>query len=68
MRRLICVGCGARSSVHVVYGLPGPELIEKAGRGEVALGGCMPDLEPPEWLCEECEVDESKRALLDPMR
>ena len=68
MRRLVCVGCGARSKIRVVYGLPGPELLEEASRGEVALGGCMPFAPPPAWLCEDCEGDESKRALLEQVR
>jgi len=36
----------------VVYGLPGPELWERAERGEVILGGCVP--EPVRWACAHC--------------
>jgi len=38
--------------VPIVYGLPGPELFERAERGEVILGGCMP--EPVRWGCGDC--------------
>lgn len=38
-----CPDCGSTEVVPVVFGLPGPELLERARRGEVALGGCMVD-------------------------
>jgi hypothetical protein len=62
--RPVCLGCGARSKVGVVYGYPTPELLEQARRGEVILGGCNVGAPPPPWLCAECERDESKRELL----
>lgn len=37
-----CPKCGGTEIVPVVFGLPGEELMERARRGEVALGGCMP--------------------------
>lgn len=37
-----CPMCGAVEVIPVVFGLPGPELVERANRGEVSLGGCMP--------------------------
>jgi len=37
----------------VVYGYPTPEAMEAAGRGELTLGGCMPDL-PVERDCPRC--------------
>ncbi len=35
-----CPRCANQPIVPIVYGMPGPELIERASRGEVALGGC----------------------------
>jgi hypothetical protein len=37
----------------VIFGLPGPELAERARRGEVVLGGCMvmPDVR---GACKQC--------------
>jgi len=64
MAVLTCLGCGARSRVRVIHGLPGPELIEQARRGEVAFAGCDPDAPPPLWLCDACERDEAMRRLL----
>jgi len=37
-----CPDCGATRIIPVVFGLPGEELMEQSRRGEVALGGCMP--------------------------
>ena len=39
-RRRRCPNCGAHSVVRIIYGYPGPELFERAERGEVMLGGC----------------------------
>jgi hypothetical protein len=35
-----CPTCNAGKLIPIVYGLPGRELIEKSGRGEIELGGC----------------------------
>lgn len=35
----VCPDCGSKM-VRIVYGYPGPGLIERSMRGEVALGGC----------------------------
>lgn len=42
LERSPCPQCGAMKIVPVVFGLPGGELMERARRGEVSLGGCMP--------------------------
>lgn len=34
-----CPSCG-RAAAPIVYGLPGPELVQAAERGEVIIGGC----------------------------
>jgi transcription elongation factor Elf1 len=39
--RFVCPQCGSQDVVPIVYGLPGPELMEAAARGEVMLGGCV---------------------------
>jgi len=35
-----CPACNAGKLIPIVYGLPGRELIEQSGRGEIELGGC----------------------------
>jgi hypothetical protein len=36
--------------VPLVMGLPGPALLERAGRGEVILGGCIATGLEPRWV------------------
>jgi hypothetical protein len=36
-----CPQCGSMGLIRIVYGLPGPELVDAAKRGEVILGGCQ---------------------------
>lgn len=53
-----CPMCGSpQRVVPIVYGYPGPELIEAYERGEVALGGCTIGLLAPRWRCTECMED-----------
>lgn len=50
---LVCPKCQSGRGVPVVYGMPGPELVERARRGEVVLGGCC--VQPGiEWECASC--------------
>ncbi|MCA9512186.1 MAG: hypothetical protein KC560_15855 [Myxococcales bacterium] len=54
MPRGRCDLCGAEGAKRVVYGDPGEDLIESAGRGEIVLGGCLIGGRDPSWLCEGC--------------
>jgi len=38
-----CPACSSTSLLPIAYGMPTPELIEAAARGEVILGGCVID-------------------------
>ncbi len=49
-----CPQCHAEAVVPIVYGLPGPELMEDAEAGRVALGGCMVSPDNPRWSCQAC--------------
>jgi len=50
-----CDICGKTPARRVVHGFPSQELIERARRGEVILGGCLIGGDDPQWLCRECE-------------
>ena len=60
-----CPSCKVGKLIPIVYGLPGRELLEQSGRGEIELGGCSVsqvfDLElgfisgDPELSCPKCE-------------
>ena len=50
----VCPECGSENSIPIVYGRPGTELLEKAERGEVWLGGCVP--EDYHYYCKDCET------------
>lgn len=47
--------CAHPKTVRIFYGLPGPELMERAEAGEVALGGCM--VGPPGRRCVTCGLE-----------
>jgi hypothetical protein len=53
-----CPTCG-EAAVPIVYGLPGPELVEEAERGEVVLGGCtvIVDVPMPDLVCTACGTE-----------
>lgn len=50
-----CPNCDSEEIIPIVYGLPGPEMMEESLRGEIALGGCIVFPDNPEWLCTNCE-------------
>src|SRR5262249_16337467 len=41
--RLVCPSCGSARTAPLAMGIPGPELEERAARGEVVLGGDVLD-------------------------
>ncbi len=50
-----CQKCDGKV-VRLVYGMPGPEMYEKAERKEVVLGGCLFNIDGnPQWACSECK-------------
>ena len=60
-----CPACKNGKLIPIVYGMPGRELMEQNGRGEIELGGCVVTevFDPergfisgdPELTCPECE-------------
>ena len=40
--------------VPIVYGMPGPELIELSMNGEIEIGGCCIDDDMPRYRCRRC--------------
>ena len=47
-----CTSCLSKDSViPIVYGLPGPELMNKSN---VVLGGCIVTDSDPDWKCDNC--------------
>jgi hypothetical protein len=49
-----CPKCRSNNTIPIVYGMPGPELVEAAERGEVALAGCIVSHFDPSWTCKAC--------------
>lgn len=45
-----CPRCGA-TGVPLLFGLPVPEARVAAANGQLALGGCLVDDQPPNWQC-----------------
>jgi hypothetical protein len=41
--------------VPIVYGLPAPETMDAARRGEVVIGGCIVGGDEPELACPRCQ-------------
>jgi len=50
-----CPRCGA-PGIPILYGMPGPELIEASERGDAAIGGCVIDARNPTHQCSRCET------------
>ncbi len=55
-----CPRCGSPRRIPWAYGMPTPKIEEKAGRGEVLLGGCCIEEGDPSWHCVSCDFDWGK--------
>ena len=53
-----CPNCSsAESVVPIRYGMPGLEMQQKHHEGKIKLGGCMVEIDDPNWHCKECELE-----------
>ena len=50
----VCPLCGG-ALIPIVYGYPGPGLMDEADAGRVRLGGCVVMGNDPAWECTVCE-------------
>lgn len=55
-KRSPCPNCGKRELIRILYGLPSPDMRERARRSEIALGGCMVTEHDPDYRCRHCAV------------
>ncbi len=53
-KTLTCPFCGSFRVIPIVYGLPGPELVERSEKDKVILGGCMVWEGQPQSHCNDC--------------
>jgi hypothetical protein len=60
-----CPKCGANNSIPIIYGLPAPELFEKAEAKKVKLGGCCVEANSPQFFCKECNNEWNKDQAID---
>ena len=52
-----CPKCGSSANIPIIYGRPGSELLEKAERGEVVLGGCIITPDRNLYKCKDCGTE-----------
>lgn len=50
-----CPRCGHPEGIEIVYGLPGPELVAAAMRGEARIGSCCISPDNPTHACKACD-------------
>ena len=51
-----CPACGSLRVARIVYGFPGPQMIQDVESGRIALGGCCVSDFDPAWQCLECKA------------
>jgi hypothetical protein len=49
-----CPRCRGTFVIPIEHGMPGAELIERARRGEAAMGGCVVFDDAPSHRCRAC--------------
>jgi len=48
-------GHSEENIVRIVYGYPGPGMMEDAQNGLIQLGGCVITGNDPKWFCQMCQ-------------
>lgn len=46
--------CCDKAMIPILYGMPGPEMLEEAERGEIKIGGCIIEGDAPTFRCTSC--------------
>ncbi len=59
-----CPCCGGKV-IPIFYGYPSWDMRDAATRGEIVLGGCVVDLDDPEWTCVDCGASFRKCMFLE---
>ena len=60
MARTDAPRCCDKPMTPIVYGMPGPELLEESLDGEVELGGCLISEDAPMFRCLRCGRTEGR--------
>ena len=55
-KKIVCPKCKGKL-LDIVYGMPGPDLFDKAEKGEVYLGGCCILENNPKYFCPKCHIE-----------
>ncbi|MEA4826901.1 MAG: hypothetical protein VB130_09740 [Clostridium sp.] len=61
----VCPQCGSKKYLEIVYGYPGPGLLEEVEQGKIIFGGCCVSDEAPEYACSDCNKQWSKKEVVD---
>ncbi len=48
-----CPHCKSRNIAEIVYGYPSDELLH-SNDDNVIVGGCVVDVDSPNWRCKQC--------------
>jgi transposase-like protein len=54
-KKLVCPACGSENIAKIIFGFPGQELMQRALRREIVLGGHSLSDQEPQWHCRDCE-------------
>jgi len=57
----VCPKCDSDRVSPIIYGDPSDEMLTKAARKEVVLGGCMMRKNSPDFLCQDCGTRWTRR-------
>tara|TARA_Y100001970_G_C14242543_1_gene865813 strand:- start:4040 stop:4249 length:210 start_codon:yes stop_codon:yes gene_type:complete len=55
-----CPKCNSTNIVPIVYGYPGPKMIQDSDEGKIYLGGCEIKVKAPNRYCNDCEDEWNK--------
>ena len=55
-----CPNCHSKNGATILYGMPTSEAAELAKKKKLYLGGCVMDVQQPQYHCYQCEFEWTK--------
>jgi hypothetical protein len=68
MQKQVCPVCQSRDVVPILYGMPTLRAHKEASEGKVKLGGCIMNIDNPQFHCKNCQhewIDEQHFPLVE---
>ena len=65
IRYKVCLQCHSKRVANILFGLPTSEVMQQVEQGKVVLGGCMVQIDGPEYECLDCQYQWNRQQAIE---